>query len=247
MVVVWSAFILVDWIIGKLGDNYKALKSAWNAAILHVPFGWTVWVVGILVIVILMTVDGSYRQDQQSQTEIKKLIWPEARPKIIFDSWVEVPHDHPDARFHEATTHKPEREYFERGIFVVNDGETAHEVYIPPIELYPGLHTQLGFAGRIDAHSKGFIFISLNIEETSHVLGVLERWNLLDVMSRLEGIVNANSTNRIYSVKVNAVYRDLDNVHYMSTTEMSYGRDAKKIVFYTTQQRPLGTVETPAT
>jgi hypothetical protein len=225
---VWTLLSSADALVDHYGST--DFKRSWDAAWITPKWGWKVWIIGIAVTTAAFAVEYSYRQIKRLEAEIDDLSWPANRPNVLFESWGEPPHDDPRARFH-LTNNGTEREYFERGFFVLNDGDTAHEVTLGDIEVLDGLTAHGDVLPRIDAKGKAFAFIWLDIEQTSSIMGRIERWDLLSVMSYAEKIVNANSTSRILIVPVKAYYRDSRNVWYGSTAKMSYSRDTNAIQF----------------
>jgi hypothetical protein len=103
----------------------------------------------------------AYQREEEFQVEIKRLSWPEDRPILVFDSWGQVPHDDPRARFFEVTEYRKEREYWQRGVFIQNRGKgDANEIEVFPIELTDNVKTLQAYLARIDKESEGFAFIS---------------------------------------------------------------------------------------
>jgi hypothetical protein len=232
---VWSAFSVADTIINHWGSD--SLKADWKAATLHFPFGWQTWTIGILVSILILVYHESYRHSCTLEREKARLLWSDDRPLLLFDSWGEVPHDHPEARFHEIDTYRKEREYFERGFFLTNHGGTAHEVKLMPIQFDENIYALSGLAPRIDKDTKGFVFAWMDTEHNAKFGEDSERWDLAKVMGAIEMKLNSTRIEEHpLTVEVAACYRDPRGVWFVSTANMAYRKDLNRIIFSTTEQ-----------
>lgn len=173
--------------------------------------------------------------------EIERLSWPDNRPILIFVSWGEAPHDDPRARFHEVSEYQKEREYFERGIFMLNRGGDAHEIEVFPIELTKGVNTSRSHVARIDGNSKGFAFINIDVHNNVRYSDDVEFWNLPKVMRAIEDRLNAARVEQTpLAAEVIARYRDANGAWYMSGCFIEYRRAQGKIIFGHTNQCKFG-------
>lgn len=183
----------------------------------------------------------AYMESGELKAEIEKLSWPENRPILIFDSWGEVPHDDPRARFHEVSTYRKEREYWERGIFILNRGGDAHEIEVIPITLSKGVQTRSSYIARIDAGSTGFAFISMDYQNNVRFKGDDDVWDLPKTMGAIEDKLNAiNTAEAQLVVEVGARYRDANGAWYLSWCTMEYRREQNQIIFHHTDHRKFG-------
>jgi hypothetical protein len=196
-------------------------------------------VIGILLIALVLVYDGSYRHSRKLEDEKSLLKWSSDRPVVLFDSWGEVPHDHPEARFHE---HKDlsgqlHREYWERGFYLTNQGGTAHEVSVLPIQLSDNIRASGGTAPRIDRESTGFLFAWLDTEKNAKFGEDFERWDLLKVMAAIEKKVNSTRVEEYpLSVEVGVCYRDVRKVWFVSFARLKHRADLNRLVFGSTEQ-----------
>lgn len=233
----YSAFSFTDTIITHWGSD--TTKATWEAATLHFPFGLQTWLIGILLIVLVLVYDGSYRNTRKLEKEKVALLWADNRPILLFDSWGEIPHDHPEARFHEAAPpYRPEREYFERGFFLSNQGGTAHEITLLPIHLTDNVRV-LGsrVTPRIDRNSKGFVFAWMDTEQNAKFDGDSERWDLAKVMATLETKINSTRVEEWpLAAEVGVCYRDMRGIWFVSFSRMTYRKDLGRIVFGPSEQ-----------
>jgi hypothetical protein len=181
------------------------------------------------------------KEKEELRVEVERLSWPENRPILVFDSWGEVPHDDPRARFLEVSEYRNQREYFERGIFIVNRGGDAHEIEVIPIQLTKGVRTSSSYIARIDADSKGFAFISMDAKNNVKFGEDLGIWDLPKVMRTIEDKLNAvNIAQGRLAVEVGARYRDANGAWYLSWCTMEYGKEQNRIIFNHTEHRKFG-------
>jgi hypothetical protein len=186
-------------------------------------------------------VDGLFKEIDRLQLEVDKLTWPEDRPQIFFESWGEIPHDLPHARFFEVSEYRKEREYFERGIYLLNRGGDAHEVDVVPIDLTAGVKTNSSFVARVDRDSTGFAIIRIDVQNSVRFMDVPEVWDLPKVMSIIEDRLNASRVEQsALTAEVGARYRDSNGAWYLSWCTMRYRKDLNRILFGPTQQRGYG-------
>lgn len=234
----WSAFSVTDTAISHWGSD--ALKLSWKNATLHFPFGWQVWAIGLLLLVVLFVYHGSYLHVKGLNRTIASLRWPDDRPILLFDSWGEVPHDHPEARSHEHQDSfgQLHREYWQRGLFLINQGATAHEVCLMPIQLVENVYAISPTpTPRIDRDAKGFVFACMDTEHNTKFGEDFERWDLLKVMATLEKKINSARVGEYpITIQVGVVYRDFRGLWFGSTAEMTYRKELNCIVFGSTKQ-----------
>jgi hypothetical protein len=233
---VWSAFSVADTAISHWGSD--SLKLGWKNATLHFPFGWQVWAIGLLLLVVFFVYHGSYLHAKELNRAIAALRWPDDRPVLLFDSWGEVPHDHPEARFHEISEYQKERQYWERGFFLTNQGGTAHEVCLMPVQLAENVYVISPTpAPRIDRGAKGFVFAYMDTEHNTKFGEDFERWDLLKVMAALEKKINSARVGEYpLTIQIGVVYRDFRGIWFASTAEMTYRKELNRIVFGSTEQ-----------
>lgn len=176
----------------------------------------------------------AYQKKEELQAEIDRLSWPEDRPILVFDSWGEVPHDDPRAQFHEVNEYRKEREYWERGVFIQNRGKgDAHEVEVFPIELTDNVKTRQSYVARIEKESKGFAFISMDLENSVKFSKDYERWELPKVMRQIEEKLNAARVEQCsLMAEIAARYRDSNGAWYTSHCWMEYVREQNRITFH---------------
>jgi hypothetical protein len=180
-------------------------------------------------------------EKEEVQKEVDRLSWPDNRPILVFDSWGEVPHDDPRARFHEVTEYRKEREYFERGIFIKNRGGDAHEISVFPIELTTGVKTHGTYIARIDRESTGFAFISMDYAHNVKFSDDVETWELPKIMRQIEDRLNATRVEQLpLVIEVGARYRDANGAWYMSWCNVQYRRE-NTILFHHANQKSFGT------
>lgn len=67
----WSAFQGIDFSINKWCSTEH--KNLWNTNTLHIPFSWHTWIIGILALLVLFILEGSYQQSQRLKAEIDGL------------------------------------------------------------------------------------------------------------------------------------------------------------------------------
>ena len=184
----------------------------------------------------------AYLKENELTEEIERLTWPENRPVLIFDSWGEVPHENPRAQFHEVSQYRKEREYWQRGIFVLNHGGgDAHEVEVFPIELTEGVKTRQSYTARIDKDSTGFAFISIDHQNSVRFSDDMETWELPKIMRQIEEKLNAARVEqRPLVVEVGARYRDANGAWYMAWCLIEYNRYQDKILFHHTNHAKFG-------
>jgi hypothetical protein len=245
--IVWSVFCGADTAIAHFGSD--AVRADWKALTFHVPLDWQTWLIGFLFIGLVFVYDGSYRHTKRIELEKADLIWSADRPILLFDSWGEVPHDHPEARFHEVSEYRKEREYFERGFFLTNQGGTAHEIYLMPVPLTENVYVLGRTTARIDKGSKGFVFAYMDTEHNAKFGEDFERWDLPKVMAVLEKKINtARVEEHPLAAEIGVVYRDIRGVWFASTAKMIYRNDLNRIVFSSTEQypKPLAVEKLPA-
>jgi hypothetical protein len=188
-----------------------------------------------------MEFDGLLKHGASLAEEVDRLSWPENRPIIIFDHWGEVPHDDPRAGFLEVTEYRKEREYWERGIFLLNRGGDAHEIDVMPIEIAKGVETRNSYIARIDAGSTGFAFTSMDYQKNVRFKGDDNVWDLPRNMGAIEDKLNAvNIAEGKLAVEVGVRYRDANHAWYLSWCTMEYRREQNKIVFHHTNHRKFG-------
>ena len=121
-VIAWSAFCGADTAIAHFGSD--AVRAEWKALTFHFPLGWQTWLIGFLIIGLIFVYDGSYRHARALRAKYAKLLWADDRPQIMFDSWGEIPHDHPQADpFISSVDPTRPPEYLQRGFYLSNDGE----------------------------------------------------------------------------------------------------------------------------
>ena len=182
------------------------------------------------------------QKEVELQAEIDRLSWPEDRPILVFDSWGEVPHNDPRARFHEVTEYRKEREYWERGVFIQNRGKgDAYEVEVFPIELTDNVKTQQAYVARIDKESKGFAFISMDQHNNVRFSDDYEVWELPKIMGQIEDKLNAiRVEQRSLVVEIGARYRDANGAWYLSYCLMEYRRGQNKIIFHDMKHGKFG-------
>lgn len=176
----------------------------------------------------------AFQEKGELQAEIDRLSWPEDRPILVFDSWGEVPHDDPRARFLEVSEYRKEREYWERGVFIQNRGKgDAYEVEVFPIELADSVKTRQAYVARIDKESKGFAFISMDQQNNVKFSDDCEVWELPKVMRQIEEKLNAARVEqRALVVEIGGRYRGANGAWYMSYCWMEYRREQDKIIFH---------------
>ncbi len=192
---VWSAFSGLATAIDLWGST--ATKAEWKALTLHFPFGWQTWLIGLLVIVLVLVYDASYRHTKRLNFKIMGLSWPENRPQILFDSWGEIPPDHPEVRsFERQDSSGKYLEYFQRGFHLSNQGGTAHEITCFPIELAESVYAFGNVVPRIDKESQGFMLVYMDIEHNAKFMEETERWDLLNVMGALEKKIKCEPSRR---------------------------------------------------
>jgi len=180
-------------------------------------------------------------EKEKLQEEVDQLSWPDDRPILVFDSWGEVPHDDPRARFHEVTEYRKEREYFERGIFIKNRGGDAHEISVFPIELTAGVKTHGTYIARIDRESTGFAFISMDNAHNVKFSDDVETWELPKIMRQIEDKLNTARVEQLpLVIEVGARYRDANGAWYMSWCNVQYRREQNTILFHHANQKKFG-------
>lgn len=183
----------------------------------------------------------AYLEIEELKAEIDKLSWPENRPILIFDHWGEVPHDDPRVSFHEVTEYRKEREYWQRGIFILNRGGDAHEIEIFPIDLTKGVRTRSSYIARIDAGATGFAFISMDYQKNVSFKGDDDVWDLPKIMGAIEDKLNAATVaQQRLVIEVGARYRDANEAWYLSWCMMEYRRDQNNIIFHHANHRKFG-------
>lgn len=188
---------------------------------------------------LLFVYDGSYRHSRKLERDKAALRWSDDRPILLFDSWGEVPHDHPEAQFHEHqdSSGQLHREYWKRGFFLTNHGGTAHEVSLLPIDLAENVRACGGIAPRIDKGREGFVFAWLDAEHNAKFGDDFERWDLLKVMSILEKKVNSSRVGEYpLAVDVGVCYRDARDVWFVSFARLTHREDLHQLVFADTKQ-----------
>jgi hypothetical protein len=236
--VAWSVFSGIATTIGIWGS--AVTKTKWTAFTLHFPFGWQTWLIGLLVIGLLFVYDGSYRHARKLETEKANLEWSSDRPILLFDSWGEVPHDFPGARFIEVSEYRKEREYFQRGFFLTNQGGTAHEIYLAPVQLWENVFAiSAGATPRIDPESQGFVMAQMHLERNARFGEDNERWDLLKAMAALERKINASRVEEEpLKAEATVFYRDVRGIWFASYASFTYKSDTKSLVFEHTKQYP---------
>lgn len=234
----WGVFSGIATVMSTWGST--AAKMKWAELTLHFPFGWQTWLIGTLIVIVLFVYDGSYRHSQKLERDKAALRWSDDRPILLFDSWGEVPHEHPEARFHEHqdSSGQLHREYWERGFFLTNQGGTAHEVCLMPVQLAENVYVISPTpAPRIDRGTKGFVFAYMDTEHNAKFGEDFERWDLLKVMAALEKKINSARVGEYpLTVQIGVVYRDFRGIWFGSTAEMTYRKDLNRIVFGSTKQ-----------
>ena len=233
----WSVFCGADTAIAHFGSD--AARDIWKTLTFHSPLGWQTWLIGFLFIGLVFVYDGSYRHTKRIVREKAALMWSDDRPVLLFDSWGEVPPDHPEARFHEVSEYQKEREYWERGFFLTNQGGTAHEIYLMPVPLTENVYLLGQTAARIDRGTKGFVFAYMDVEHNAKFGEDFERWDLPKVMAVLEKKINAARVEEHpLTAEIGVVYRDVRGVWFASTAKMTYRKDINRIIFGPTEQFP---------
>ena len=229
----WTVFWTVQEIVEKYGND-KA-KSVWNTATLHLPAGWRTLVVGFLVITVFLVIEGSYEYHNTLAMIIGHLTWPKDRPILVFESWGEVPHEHPGAS--PFITHSNEVKYFRKGIVVGNHGLTdAHDIRLKAIEVGSHINTKPDYVSRIDAGKTGFIFVAMDTENnvvfTDNEDLQRTRWDLMGVMEEVQRKKNAISlSHETHYAFVSICYRNADGIWFVSSAHMWHSPDEKRIVF----------------
>lgn len=240
IVLAWSAFSLVDSLISHWGSD--SVKAGWKAATLHFPFGWQTWAIGLLLIGLVFVYDGSYRHTRGLNSRIKELSWPENRPQLLFDSWGEIPHDHPEVRsFTRTGSSGAYLEYFQRGFYLSNHGGTAHEITCFPIKLADSVYAVGNVVPRIDKDGQGFMIVYMDIEHNAKFMEETERWDLLTVMAALEKKINAARVGETsIRAEIGVCYRDGRGVWYASFCWLTYRKDLNRLIFGPTDQSKTG-------
>jgi hypothetical protein len=240
--IVWSAFTIADFVINRAGSDSQ--KAAWKYATLQFPFGWQAWLIGLLLIVLILVYDASYRHAKRMAFKIMELSWPDNRPQILFDSWGEIPESHPERKFAERSTPAGiEREYyhFQRGLYLSNHGGTAHEITCFPVELADNVYALGITVPRIDKDGQGFMLVQMDIEHNARFMEEDERWDLLKVMVILEKKINASRVGETsIQVEIGVCYRDAREVWYASFCRVTYRKDLKRLSFGPTSQTKTG-------
>lgn len=220
----------------------ESQKTDWKAATLHFPFGWQTWLIGLLLIVLVLVYDASYRHAKRMSLKVMELSWPDNRPQILFDSWGEIPHDHPERRSIVRTTPTgPEHEYFQRGLFLSNHGGTAHEITCFPIKLADSVYALGNVVPRVDKDSQGFMIVYMDLEHNATFMDDVERWDLLKVMAAMEKKINATRVEETsIRAEVAVGYRDARGVWYASFCWLTYRKDLNRLIFGPTDQTKTG-------
>ena len=176
------------------------------------------------------------------------LSWPENRPQILFDSWGEIPPDHPEVRsFERQDSSGKYLEYFQRGFHLSNQGGTAHEITCFPIELAESVYALGNVVPRIDKESQGFMLVYMDIEHNAKFMEETERWDLLNVMGALEKKINASRVGETsIQAEVGVCYRDGRGVWYASFCWITYRKDLNRLIFGATDQTKTGFLDKSA-
>jgi len=169
--------------------------------------------------------------------EIEKLTWPSNRPQIIFSTWDQIPQSHPSAILVDPTV---AGHYLQKGFYLSNDGEAAHEITVERFEVEDHLWAASAQVPRIEAHGQGFALIWLGVD--SLPIPDHRKWDLLGAMARAEQTKYGVSMYRPdYSVPVSVVYRDGNNVWYRSRSAVTYIRTQQRLDFGATTHERCGT------
>jgi hypothetical protein len=63
----WGAFWTADAVIAKYGN--QQVKDTWDKYTLHFPLDWKIGVIGLLAILVLLLVEGSFRNHRQTMAD----------------------------------------------------------------------------------------------------------------------------------------------------------------------------------
>jgi hypothetical protein len=243
----WTLFQTTDWIVEKWGSATG--KAQWEARTSHVvPFGWQIWLIGILFISVLMFFEGSYRYASKlncaHRTEVEKLISATC-PQLVFQRWGQIPKDHPEAT--PITNVRPLGSLFvQNGFYLANDGDAAHDIKVESFEIIPSVRVMTNSVSRIEAKGQGFALAWMEVSAQHSVEDAIGAWISTEKTRRwmLSAAMRINSDERRNSqdweTELAVIYRDANMMWYRSKAPMKYIRSQNRIVFGSTTHTKLG-------
>jgi len=254
LVVLFTLFLNANSAIEKWGP--AACKAWWEAHTTPVlfGFGWQIWLIGVLCISVVVFFEGSYRRackliDASEQeksalaeahrTEIKKLISANC-PQLVFQRWGQIPQDHPVAVSVPSTI---AGQFLQRGIYLLNVGEMAHEIEVETFEIDDQLWASSSVVNGIEKRGQGFALVWLENQKGigSSIVG-RAKWDLEDAMRKAGQKKNGTEMffSPDYSVPVSVTYRDSNNVRYRSRSDLTYIRSQTRLDFGPTKFEKCG-------
>jgi hypothetical protein len=166
----------------------------------------------------------------ESRVKLNQLMWPSNRPQIVFDRWDQVPAYHPSAV---PADPRVAGVFLQRGFYLINDGDAAHEVRVETFEVADGIWASSAMVPRIEGRGGGFALVWLETQKgIGSSLPNNVKWNLLDAMAKAEETNQGTSMYRgDYSVPVSVIYRDGNNVWYRSRSTINYIPSQRRLQF----------------
>jgi hypothetical protein len=67
----WGLFWAVDEMVGKWG--WPLARATWDKYTLHIPFDWKLGLIAVLAIMLLLLIEGSYRELSNSELALKRI------------------------------------------------------------------------------------------------------------------------------------------------------------------------------
>ena len=221
---VWGLFWAADAFIEKYDP--MGIKPSWDAGTTHLPSHWQTWLVGLLLLVMLSIIEGSYRHHTATSKKsasvlndltarVEKLTWPDDRPKLAIFMWGAR-----QANFLPIHSLNDKSLLAEYGFYLVNDGGTALDITVEPFTVTENLRAIGKSLARLEYRNQGFVpvFIENEVPLSKWALDVALEQAWYQRNATLEGILK----DEPLTIPVSVVYKDYSENWYRSRLELIF-------------------------